>query len=208
MNIIENVIPKAWQDDILTYITQLPFAYGPGTSYQAVIDGEKLSFVSGLDYLIDEKTVDTPQFSHVSFYGKVNGPNTSVSYAEFRPLLYFIQEYLKKKITTLHRVKVNCLLQNPNCKIDNYNIAHVDTSNNNKNTLTAIYYANDSDGDTFLFNEHSDKDNLIDNLTIKERITPKMGSLIIFPSTQFHASSNPMKTTSRFVINFMFDVEE
>lgn len=208
MQIIENIISKEWQEDILKYVYNLPFMYTPGTSYQQHLNGEPLSFVHGLDYFIDENTTDTAQFVHSSLFSGVVSPDQSISYSEFRPFLYMVQENIKRKIKLVTRVKVNCVLQNTNFKDTNYNIAHVDTSTINKNTFSAIYYVNDSDGDTFFFNEHCKEDSLIEKLTIKERITPKMGTMVIFPSNQFHASSNPIKSKSRFVVNFMFEMED
>ena len=207
MHIIENIIPKRWQEDLLKYVQHLPFTYSQNTSYQQYINGEPSSFISGYDYLIDENTVDTPQFVHTSIFTGVHSPDTSISYSEFRPLLYMMQENLNKRITAVSRVKVNCLLQNQNMKNHNYNTAHVDNSFVDGNTHSAIYYANDSDGDTFFFNEFCEKDKLVEKLTIKDRVTPEMGKMVIFPARQFHASSNPVNTISRFVINFMFEVE-
>ena len=206
MYIFDNLITKYWQEDLLKFSQNLPFAYAPGTSYQIEENGKPLPFVHGFDYFIDENTVDTPQFGHVSLYAKPEGVDTNPSYAEFRTLFYFMQDRMGKKITNVYRVKVNCLLQNPLCGKNQYNIAHVDTTTP-KELFSAIYYLNDSDGDTFMFNERSNKDNLIEKLTISERITPKMGRTIIFPVNQFHASSNPIETKSRFVVNFMFEVE-
>ena len=116
MHIIENIIPKRWQEDLLKYVQHLPFTNSQNTSYQQYINGEPSSFISGYDYLIDENTVDTPQFVHTSIFTGVHSPDTSISYSEFRPLLYMMQENLNKRITAVSRVKVNCLLKNQNMK--------------------------------------------------------------------------------------------
>ena len=61
--------------------------------------------------------------------------------------------------------------------------------------INIIYFVNDSDGDTFIF----DGDPL--SLTIKQRITPKANSILIFDGDFYHASSNPIKSNRRIVIN-------
>ena len=207
MYIFDDLITKYWQEDLLKFSQNLPFAYAPGTSYQIEENGKLLPFVNGFDYFLDENTVDTPQFGHVSLYARDDGVDTNPSYAEYRPLFYSMQDRMGKKISSVYRVKVNCLLQNVLCGENNYNIAHVDTTTPKK-LYSAIYYLNDSDGDTFMFNEYSNKDSLVEKLTISERITPKMGRVVIFPVNQFHASSNPIKNKSRFVVNFMFAMED
>ena len=68
--------------------------------------------------------------------------------------------------------------------------------------MTAIYYVNDSDGDTLIFeNDYTGEDP--GPLRILKRVTPKAGTLIIFPSKLYHASSSPTKG-KRSVINFIF----
>lgn len=193
MKIVENLIPKAWQQDLFVSISKLPYIYLPAT---AVIDGDR--FQHGVDYFLDENTVDTVQFTHVSDYG-------TTSYKDLRPLVYMLQEHLDKKIISTFRIKTNCLVQNVNFGMNNYNIAHTDSSIPSRNFISVLYYVNDSDGDTFFFNE--DCKNKFDKLTVCNRVKPEMGKVVIFPSTQFHASSNPINSLSRFVVNFMIEVE-
>ena len=66
-------------------------------------------------------------------------------------------------------------------------------SSNRKPHLAAIYYVNDSDGFTFLFD---DDNNII------EKIMPKKGSLLLFNGNKKHASGHPIKSLKRCVINF------
>ena len=67
-----------------------------------------------------------------------------------------------------------------------------------------VYYVNDSDGDTVLFNEFYNTK----SVSINRRIAPKKGRAVIFDSNRFHASSNPINTPTRFVINFTFKLHE
>ena len=58
--------------------------------------------------------------------------------------------------------------------------------------ITALYYVNDSDGDTYFFD---------DSGKVTKRVTPKKGTLVMWEGKIFHAKSSPIKTTSRVVIN-------
>ena len=73
----------------------------------------------------------------------------------------------------------------------------------NRNYLNIIYYLDDSDGDTFIFNEcNEDRGQTVPtDLTIKQRVTPEKNSVLIFDGDQYHASSNPIKSKKRIVIN-------
>lgn len=106
------------------------------------------------------------------------------------------------------RIKIN--LQTPviNNDCNKYNGAHVDRYTPHS---TLIYYLNDSDGDTFVFNEvfdESDPKTWPQNVvpTIKERITPVANSLYQLDSgLRYHSSSNPITADRRYTINFNFN---
>ena len=65
---------------------------------------------------------------------------------------------------------------------------------------TAIYYVNDSDGDTLVYNEKEPSD----EYTIMESIAPKKNRLIIFDGLHFHTGHSPMETANRILINMNF----
>jgi hypothetical protein len=106
------------------------------------------------------------------------------------------------------RIKIN--LQTPVVNNDHnkYNGAHVDRYAPHS---TLIYYLDDSDGDTFIFNEvfdETDSATWPQNITptIKERVTPVANSLYYLESgLRYHSSSNPINTNRRYTINFNFN---
>ena len=120
---------------------------------------------------------------------------------EFNELL----EKHKNKVFSnrLIRIKANVLPKQTNYPENYHNYAHIDNLDHPVETL--LYYVNDSDGGTFIFNEK--KGDKFDKLTIKERVTPKKGRAVLFDSNYFHASSSPVKSSSRAVINFVFQKE-
>jgi hypothetical protein len=63
-----------------------------------------------------------------------------------------------------------------------------------------IFYQNDSDGDTIVFNEKfSEKKGTI--LSIDKRIRPEKGKVIDFDGDIWHTSSNPCSINYRLVMN-------
>lgn len=129
-------------------------------------------------------------------------------YGELKPIIYAIQDTLPElKIRDVNRVKVNIMKRESNAPEFHYNVPHQDSPQ--RGDYTAIYYCNDSDGDTFLFNEiYSDSVPIPDKLTIHTRVTPKKNRLVVFESDRYHASSTPRVSDERVVINFTFCTEE
>jgi hypothetical protein len=92
------------------------------------------------------------------------------------------------RLQGFYKIKANLLLKSAG-DVDKHHTPHVDQAWDH---FTAIYYVNDSDGDTFFFDNEG---------KIMERETPKKGKIIIFSGDTFHASSTPRQTLVRSVIN-------
>ena len=73
--------------------------------------------------------------------------------------------------------------------------------------ITTIFYVNDSDGNTIIYNEMYDQiDQEIDDtqLTIKQEIEPKANRLIIFNGLHLHTGHTPSIHNQRVLINSNF----
>ena len=70
--------------------------------------------------------------------------------------------------------------------------------------LTCIYYVNDSDGDTVIFNERQKSE----EYTIAESITPKKNRLLVFDGDIYHTGHSPKKHRNRILINTNLAVDE
>lgn len=102
-------------------------------------------------------------------------------------------------ITTILRVKANLLTRG---KSEGYHLPHVDTNIKHK---VFLYYVNDCDGDTIMFDKKYDGNNdLGQQLSIVDRISPAMGKAIVFDGDQYHSSSSPIESDFRCVINIDF----
>jgi hypothetical protein len=97
------------------------------------------------------------------------------------------------------RAKINFLLNNTKSNYKKYNTPHVD--NLFENSYSGIYYVNDSDGDTIIFNEKCDSKFDTNNLTVKKRITPRKNRFVLFDGDYYHTSCNPIHNETRIVIN-------
>ena len=70
--------------------------------------------------------------------------------------------------------------------------------------LVCLYYLNDSDGDTFIFDktlQDTPYTNPKTKFEIVKRITPKKGRAILFDGSRYHSSSGPTKGV-RCILNF------
>jgi hypothetical protein len=101
----------------------------------------------------------------------------------------FINLYNYKNVQIL-RAKTNLQFQYNNTTENSYCAPHIDLLESHH---VLIYYVNDSDGDTFLFDK---------NKKIVNRISPKKGRILFFNGDILHASSLPIKSKYRSVINF------
>ena len=66
--------------------------------------------------------------------------------------------------------------------------------------IVALYYVCDSDGDTVIYEER--EENSEGKYTIKERVTPKKGRLVIFDGALYHAAEQPINSNTRCIVNY------
>jgi hypothetical protein len=102
------------------------------------------------------------------------------------------------KVKETLRIKANIL--NKTGKKDHIHPPHIDMTIPH---LVLLYYVNDSDGDTIMFNEKHYSE-IIPTLTVDKAISPKAGSAIVFDGLTYHASSSPRNTEERIVLNINF----
>ena len=65
------------------------------------------------------------------------------------------------------------------------------------NFFVVLYYVCDSDGDTIIYNETKESD----VYTLKQKVTPKQGRVVVFDGTLMHTAEQPLNNT-RCVINY------
>ena len=95
----------------------------------------------------------------------------------------------------IYRAKANLQTQFTDNNESYHNTPHVDLTNKDGSIephKVALYYVNDSDGATILFN---------DKLDIIRRVKPKKGRMLLFDGNTLHTSSHPTKSDYRMCIN-------
>lgn len=191
MIVVENIIPLQFQEELKKVFldNNFPWYFAPNSAYE--------------DETIENKYPNqkqVPGFYHVF----VDNKEQNSGYWDIvKPLIYFIVDKTDYKINEVLRVKANMLLPNRDYTNKNFNGPHCDFPNQKHNV--ALYYVNDSDGDTFMFNETLDKQgNKPESITIQKQISPKQGSVLLFDGKYLHASSSPINSKYRININIDF----
>ena len=84
---------------------------------------------------------------------------------------------------------------------------HVDVD---KEHYVFLYYVNDSDGDTILYDQISDRVTSYtqEDLTEFKRVSPKAGRALLFSGNRFHAWYGPQDSYARCVINMNLSLDE
>lgn len=154
-------------------------------------------------FAIDPKT-KMPMFTDEDYFSLVSSVLS----------LLLIKFGLSFSFYDLERIKVNFGLRQPLYPKDSHGPPHVDGGSK----WTMIYYINDSDGDTILFNENVSFFNQYEDsgyidygrlvpkeYTILTRVQPKQGRILLFKGDQYHAGNPPIKNLSRGIINYCFN---
>jgi len=174
---VENFLTEDQEDQIqqLTLDPNFPWFYTPGTIVEVESGVESNS--------VYEKGINPFQFVH----------STDLNQCQYidiiTPVLNQLSIEFQSNIRIL-RCKFNFL---PRGTDPLYHYPHIDDSE--EDVMTAIYYVNDSDGDTYFFDN---------DLKITNTITPEKGRMVLFDSNKFHSSSSPIDNDYRIVMNTVF----
>ena len=174
IEIIDNFISSVYEDHLENLITSaiLPVYYNKHTL-------PPYSSVHGKE---------SPQFTH-GFFADNEVRSSYMTHIE--PIIFYLMaktEILRSK--NLVKCKLNLNYQDLSYAENEHYPVHTD---NTEKGITAIYYINDSDGNTFFF----DKD-----YKIIESVTPKKGRIVCFDNQILHAGQPPKQNLYRAVINF------
>lgn len=187
----ENAVPVAYQEDLEELIFSREFPW----------------------YIVNER-FSTGKFSTAfSHYLLDDGPSmpkgtTATPYfTNFAPIVYVMADLLGKELDKVLRVRAGMLMPTnladnsiPCNDVNPGDDAHIDFRIPH---YTGLYYANNSDGDTVVFNETRPSD----TYTEMTRSTPQRGKIFIFNGEHYHKSSRPVVTSGRAVITFNFTVK-
>ena len=158
-------------------------------------------------YYLDDITVTyddpnsqrRPGFTHeyVKYEGKEKSTGKQLS--RFHNLLLPILKNacLKMEIKDINVLLGRSFLQLPlNLKNRDVDTPHRDIYDRD-DFFVVLYYVCDSDGDTIIYNETKESD----QYTIKQRVTPKKGRVVIFDGILMHTAEQPLNKT-RCIVNY------
>lgn len=178
--IIKNILPKSLKEEIYNILMgrYMPWFWNDtATAHENDINSNEETF----------------QFIHL-FYSENNV--ISDKYNLVVPILWFFEKETNIKIKNIIRIKANLNFRYLMTDKDKLDAIHKDYLN--ENFLSIIYYVNDSDGDTLIYDEKGN---------VAQTITPQANSLVYFKSNTAHAGIFPVKNKKRIVINLVVEIE-
>lgn len=183
---VDNFLSDEQEDAILSLTTDpnFPWFYSAGTVIPDDIKDNPFIITKG----------DNP-FQFIHQVDLKNCPYVGI----ISPVLDFLAQEFQKNMSIV-KIKFNMLTRGVS---NEFHFPHTDVDEAD-DCYTAIYYVNDVDGPTYLFNEFGPKD--IDDLTIRSTIQPQKGKLAVFKANRFHASSSPIDSDIRIILNIVFKV--
>lgn len=135
------------------------------------------------------------QFIHIMYFD--NAPKSNV-FGLAQEILFAFEQKTGKRIKEPFRIKANLTVQSNLTDDELKSAIHIDTPKGS-NTVSILYYVNDSDGDTVFYDD--DKNEI-------QRFSPKKGTAVWFPSDNWHRHTPPRDNKRRLVINFVVQLEE
>lgn len=142
------------------------------------------------DLFPNKTTSDAPQFAHL-FVGEYK-QNSQFVHIPIHVLNEF-QQRVGLTTVNLERCRYNITLSRPD--MDGLHLMpHVDSFV--EGAYTAIFYINDSDGDTLFFSDGE----------IVHRVTPKANRVVCFPNHFVHCAELSKDTPYRAVLNYNFQL--
>ena len=188
--ILDNFLPKSFEDEILYNMSSLefPWFYNPNISYAPEVTSRFMMAdpqIKESDGFVSRLIIDN---------ARVNGFGDLV-----RPVMYFVEDKFKAKVNYILRARAVMIYKNPMFG-NYYSVPHVDDAGDH---LTLIYYVNDSDGDTVIFEDVFEQNLDYKKKTIAQRVSPKKGRAVLFNGLRYHAGTVPQHS-NRMLINFNF----
>ena len=189
MKIIDDVIPLSIQNELERNILNPIFPWGHMFSSDLANEASDDYVLLKRKEFRSDEIIDPGQFYHNILIDQQPGQ----FFTWFTPIL----EAIKFEDMRILRMKMNFNYPYFGNKDSTHGIPHVDLPNE-KDYTTAIYYVTEGDGDTLLFNE---KNGHQGPLTIKQRVSPKKGRIILFEGDTLHAACPPISNRPRIVVN-------
>lgn len=209
--ILDNLVSKKYQDYIHDlFYSEIKFNLNPpdedSSGYNTHYKDTSNKWID-LNHNIKDQIYDSSQMTSIFVLNTNILEQNLFNFYKLIPLYNIIQNYFNY---TFHyhiiRCKANLKHQLNSKYKDKFNSPHVDFFNNTENLWSLIYYINDSDGDTIIYNESINPNKPINHFTIEQTIPPKKGRLLFFPCHRFHSANFPTQFSTRLVLNTVLEI--
>jgi hypothetical protein len=195
LKIIDNFLPdldfKELQEKIMHH--EFPWFY---------ID--QVSLPPNHNPIVDLLAKETDGFNHIMFDRDVKALSFTFEY-----FTEFFNQLAQFGFTDKQLIRARASMKMPKIGFteDNYNLPHVDYYYPHH---SLIYYMNDSDGDTRVFDQWftpvpGQVGIGYDKFTTEARISPKANRLVWIDGLQYHTASNPINSSRRVIVNINLD---
>jgi hypothetical protein len=183
--IIDQAVPPSIQDLLETCAlgNKMNWFRSKGATYD---EGPRMIFPTTPDVL------EVQQFTHTIY--ELNKPASQL-FPTILPVVTAIPYTIKQMI----RIKMNLCVYAQTDNPDAHGMPHVDFTAITEPLISAIYYVNDSTGDTLIFDQRLGQ---TAPLTVRARVAPKKGRLVVFDGALLHAGNTPRTNAPRININF------
>ena len=186
--VIDDFIDKEYQEDIKDVLL-------------GKIDwGDQLfpwHYIDDVTAAFEDDNQGRPGLSHV--YIEYNDDNTSDIVSDFHdlfiPMLELACETLE--VPSARIIQGRSFMQFPlNLQSDEDDTPHIDLDEGERH-IVVLYYVKDSDGDTVIYNQRTESD----TYTVKQKVTPKQGRVVIFDGGQYHTAQQAINSV-RCIVNY------
>jgi hypothetical protein len=155
-----------------------------------------VSMLPGSKEINDPLAIETDGWYH-NIYETITSTH-SYSYDYFIPFFQHLSDVFGYKREQMIRARLSMKTPKVGFTEDNYNMPHIDDSEPH---TTLIFYMNESDGDTRIFDQKYTVLSQPSIFTTQARVTPKENRLLSIDGLQYHTASNPFNTNRRIVLN-------
>ena len=167
----------------------MPFDWWQGT--YNIIGGDDFPW-----YLNKDTSYESDNYYQMTHTYCVRNKVYSNWFTTIQPLIDEFQKQTTYQLKNIDRIKSNLLFNRPISVEQKQKIIHQDSED--PNYVTLLYYLQDSDGDTIMYQE--------DKKTEIIRVEPKANRAVIFDSRTWHTADLPANHQTRQVVNFVFEV--
>ncbi len=148
------------------------------------------------DYDSQHRAALGHEYVYLDHVKDANGRVISRFHNMFLPMLKEVIRRIGIKQEETGILQGRSFLQLPrNIQREDVDTVHIDI--NQRAHLVVLYYVCDSDGDTIIYHERVKSE----KYTIKQRVTPKQGRIVIFDGTLYHTAEQPLHST-RCIVNY------